>query len=120
MTVLMRKQSHWYRRESTADVSRTSYIDTSDDSRAINYDEDCKVIISASGMCDAGRIKHHLKHNLWNEKNTILFVGYQAIGTLGRSLIEGAEDVKLFGETVHVSAEICQMPGISGHADVNV
>ena len=92
---------------------------TSDDSRAINYDEDCKVIISASGMCDAGRIKHHLKHNLWNEKNTILVVGYQAIGTLGRSLIEGAEDVKLFGETVHVSAEICQMPGISGHADVN-
>ena len=92
---------------------------TTDDSRAINFDEDCKVIISASGMCDAGRIKHHLKHNLWNEKNTILFVGYQAVGTLGRALIEGAADVKLFGEPVHVAAHICQMPGISGHADVN-
>ena len=92
---------------------------TSDDSKAINFDEDCKVIISASGMCDAGRIKHHLKHNLWGEKNTILFVGYQAVGTLGRALLEGASDVKLFGESVHVAAEIMQMPGISGHADVN-
>lgn len=92
---------------------------TSDDSKAINFDDDCKVIISASGMCDAGRIKHHLKHNLWNEKCTILFVGYQAVGTLGRTLLEGADEVKLFGESVHVAAEICQMPGISGHADVN-
>lgn len=92
---------------------------TTDDSRAINFDEDCKVIISASGMCDAGRIKHHLKHNLWNPRNTILFVGYQAIGTPGRALLEGAVELKLFGETVQVAAEICKMPGISGHADVN-
>ena len=92
---------------------------TSDDSKAINFDDQCKVIISASGMCDAGRIKHHLKHNLWNEKCTILFVGYQAIGTPGRALLEGASELKLFGESVYVGAEICQMPGISGHADVN-
>ena len=92
---------------------------TSEDSRAINFDDECKVIISASGMCDAGRIKHHLKHNLWREDSTILFVGYQAVGTPGRALLEGAQDIKLFGEPVHVAAKICQMPGISGHADVN-
>jgi metallo-beta-lactamase family protein len=92
---------------------------TSDDSRAINEDTRPKVIISASGMCEAGRIKHHLKHNLWKPENTILFVGYQASNTLGRSLIEGAKKVKLFGEVVKVAAEIKQLPGVSGHADVN-
>ena len=92
---------------------------TSDDSRAINEDSRPKVIISASGMCEAGRIKRHLKHNLWKPENTILFVGYQASNTLGRSLIEGAKKVKLFGETVKVAAEIKQLPGVSGHADVN-
>ena len=92
---------------------------TSEDSKAINFDDDCKVSNSASGMCDAGRIKHHLKHNLWREDSTILFVGYQAVGTPGRALLEGTQEIKLFGEPVHVAAKICRMPGISGHADVN-
>lgn len=90
---------------------------TSDDSRAINFDKEPKVIISASGMCEAGRIRHHLKHNLWREESTILFVGYQAEGTLGRMLIDGADSVKLFGEKIGVKAHIEILDGVSGHAD---
>ena len=92
---------------------------TSEDSKMINFDSKPKVILSASGMCEAGRIRHHLKHNLWRKECTILFVGYQAVGTLGRKLVEGAESVKLFGENVEVNAEISILPGISGHADMN-
>lgn len=90
---------------------------TSDDSKAINFDMRPKVIISASGMCEAGRIRHHLKHNLWRKESTIVFVGYQSRGTLGRALLEGAPTVKLFGETIEVKADIVKISGISGHAD---
>ncbi len=90
---------------------------SSEESKQINFDSNPKVIISASGMCEAGRIRHHLKHNLWRPECTICFVGYQAVGTLGRKLIEGAKAVKLFGETIEVSAKIESLKGISGHAD---
>ena len=91
---------------------------TSQESIAINADPTPKVIISASGMCEAGRIRHHLKHNLWRPESTILFVGYQAVGTLGRMLTDGAKRVKLFGEEIAVQAEVRELPGISGHGDV--
>lgn len=90
---------------------------TSEESREINFVERPKVILSASGMCEAGRIKHHLKHNLWRKESTILFVGYQGEGTLGRKLLEGAKQVTLFGEEIVVEAEILELPGVSGHAD---
>lgn len=90
---------------------------TSNDSKAINFDSKPKVIISASGMCEAGRIRHHLKHNLWRKDSTIVFVGYQAVGTLGRTLLEGEHQVKLFGETIEVEAKIVKLDGVSGHAD---
>lgn len=90
---------------------------TSDESKLINADKTPKVILSASGMCEAGRIRHHLKHNLWCADCTILFVGYQAVGTIGRKLIDGASSVRLFGEDIAVQANIAEMAGISGHAD---
>lgn len=93
---------------------------TSDDSKLINFDETPKLILSASGMCEAGRIRHHLKHNLWRQDSTVLFVGYQSEHTLGRKLIEGTTSVKLFGEEIQVRANIKQIEGISGHADKNM
>ena len=88
-----------------------------EESKAINEDKTPKVILSASGMCDAGRIRHHLKHNLWRSECCILFVGYQSEGTLGRSLVDGAKKVKLFNEEIQVNATIDVLPGVSGHAD---
>ncbi len=90
---------------------------TADESKLINDDPTPKVILSASGMCEAGRIRHHLKHNLWRPNSTILFVGYQSAGTVGRKLQDGADRVRLFGEEIVVRARIAMLAGISGHAD---
>ncbi|MBQ3223350.1 MAG: MBL fold metallo-hydrolase [Clostridia bacterium] len=92
---------------------------TTEESKKLNSDPEPKVIIASSGMCDAGRIRHHLKHNLWREESLILFVGYQSNGTLGRAIYEGAKKVKLFGEDVQVNAEVALLAGVSGHADQN-
>ncbi|MEA5038806.1 MAG: MBL fold metallo-hydrolase [Clostridiaceae bacterium] len=93
--------------------------ESTDESRALNADKTPKVIISASGMCDAGRIRHHLKHNLWRPECSIVFVGFQAKGSFGRRLLEGVKNVKLFGEEIAVQAKIVNFPGLSSHADKN-
>lgn len=93
------------------------FTQTVDESKELNESDESCIIISASGMCEVGRIKHHLKHNIWNPKNTILFVGYQAIGTLGRKIVDGAKTIKIFGEEVSVGARIEYIEGYSGHAD---
>lgn len=91
--------------------------ESSAESKALNLDKTPKVIISASGMCDAGRVRHHLKHNLWRPESTVVFVGYQSPGSLGRLLLDGAKSVKLFGEEIAVRARIVNFKGLSSHAD---
>lgn len=99
------------------DFPGLKFTQSVDESKALNESDEPCVIISASGMCEVGRIKHHLKHNIWNPKSTILFVGYQAPGTLGRKIVDGAEKVKIFGEEFSVKARIEYIEGYSGHAD---
>ncbi len=92
---------------------------TVEESKAINFDKSCKVIIAASGMCEAGRIRHHLKHNLWRPESAVLFVGHQSEGTLGRRILDGASEVELFGERIQVKLSTYKLSGMSGHADRN-
>ena len=105
------------RGDNPLDFKNLKFTKSSEESQWLNINHEPKVIISASGMCEAGRIRHHLKHNLWNEKNSIIFVGYQAEGTLGKMLVEGASEVTLFGEKIQVKAHIHNLEGFSGHAD---
>ncbi len=93
------------------------YTQNAEESKKLNLSKEPKIIISASGMCEAGRIKHHLKHNLWRKESSIVFVGYQAEGTLGRKILDGEKDVKVLGENIHIKAEIHNVEGFSGHAD---
>ncbi len=101
------------------DFNGLRFTQSVDESKELNATANQSIIISASGMCEVGRIKHHLKHNLWRKDSTILFVGYQAVGTLGRKIVDGAKSVKLFGEEIGVNADIRYIEGFSGHADKN-
>ncbi|HPJ76708.1 MAG TPA: MBL fold metallo-hydrolase, partial [Clostridia bacterium] len=101
------------------DFPNLNFTKSVEDSKFLNRDDSPKIIISSSGMCDAGRIRHHLKHNLYKKKTTVLFVGYQAVGSLGRLLADGAKSVKIFGDTIDVRARIEMIDGFSGHGDMD-
>ena len=125
-TEIFRRNSHAFDEEAKGyimkgdnplDFENLHFTQSADESKQLNFSTEPKTIISASGMCEAGRIRHHLKHNLWRKEASIVFVGYQAEGTLGRRLLDGEKCVKLFGEDIAVNAEIYNVEGFSGHAD---
>ena len=103
--------------EDPLELPEMIYTQTTEESKAINEDSRPGIIISASGMCDSGRIQHHLKHHLWREASHIVFMGYQAEGTIGRRIVDGAKTVRLFGEEIAVKAHIHTLGGFSAHAD---
>jgi metallo-beta-lactamase family protein len=105
------------RHESPFDFPNLKLVTRTEDSKAINYIRGSAVVVAGSGMCTAGRIKHHLAHNISREESTILFVGYQAEGTLGREITEGASEVRILGERQSVRARVVQLHGFSAHAD---
>jgi len=98
------------------ELDQVSLIENAQDSMNLNDQPGPFMIIAGSGMCTAGRILHHLRHNLWRPETSVLFVGYQAEGSLGRRLVEGADEVKIFGEPIAVKARIATINGFSGHA----
>lgn len=125
-TEIFRKNTDLFEEEVRQEIERgdnplefpgLQFTQTAEESRALNELKTPSIIISASGMCEVGRIKHHLKHNLWNPNSTILFVGYQAPGTLGAKIVDGAKKVTIFGEEIAVNARIEYIEGYSGHAD---
>jgi len=103
--------------ENPLEIPGILYTRTTEESKAINEDPRPGIIVSASGMCDSGRIRHHLKHHLWREESHIVIIGYQAEGTLGRRIVDGAKTVRLFGEEIAVKAHIHTLGGFSAHAD---
>ncbi|MHC1721390.1 MAG: MBL fold metallo-hydrolase RNA specificity domain-containing protein [Clostridiaceae bacterium] len=125
-TRIFNKHSKYFDAEATALINSGDdplhfkslfFTKTPEESMALNKIKKGAIIISASGMCEAGRIKHHLKHNLWRSECSVVFVGYQVEGTLGRSIVDGAKSVRIFGEYISVNAEIVSLQGLSGHAD---
>lgn len=125
-TEIFKRNSYSFDKETRDDIlsgdnplefENLHFTQSAEESMALNFSFEPKIIISASGMCEAGRIKHHLKHNLWRKESSIVFVGYQAEGTLGRRIIDGEKNVKILGEDIHINAEIHNVEGFSGHAD---